>query len=168
MAVMIKAFGFAFLATVAFGIIFQGPKKVLWQSGLIGAVGWVVFTTLKYDYGIGSFTANFLATVMVSLLSEICARTFQQPATVFTIPAVIPLVPGLGMYQGMHLILLDDMSRGSEVLVHAGLDACAIALGIMMVSGAFRAFKTGAELALFRKRKRREAREREESGREDS
>ena len=36
---------------------------------------------------------------------------------------------------------------GSEVLLGAAMDACAIALGIMMVSGVFRALKTGSDMA---------------------
>ena len=42
----LQAFVFAFFATVAFGVLFQGPKRILWRSGLIGALGWVVFIAL--------------------------------------------------------------------------------------------------------------------------
>jgi len=147
---MISDFVFAFLATVSFGILFQGKKDTLWQGGIIGAVGWIVFTTLKRDFATGSFEANFIATVMVALLGELSARIFKKPATVFINPAVIPLVPGLGMYQGMHNILLGAKSYGSDVLLGAAMDSCAIALGIMMVSGAFRIVKAGEELAHLR------------------
>ena len=70
--------------------------------------------------------------------------------TAFEIPAIIPLVPGLGMYKGMTLILQDYAGYGSEVLMGAAMDSCAIALGIMMVSGVFRALKTGGDIALQR------------------
>lgn len=71
---MLQAFFFAFLATVAFGILFQGPKRILVQSGVIGAAGWLLFITLKSVFAIHSFTANFLASLVVALLSEIAAR----------------------------------------------------------------------------------------------
>ena len=51
------------------------------------------------------------------------------------------------MYRGMNYILQDYVSYGSEVLLGAAVDACAIALGIMMVSGVFRALKTGSDMA---------------------
>ena len=148
---MLQAFFFAFLATVAFGILFQGPKRILVQSGVIGAAGWLLFITLKSVFAIHSFTANFLASLVVALLSEIAARVFRQPVTVFNVPAAIPLVPGLGMYQGMHYILNGDLPYGTEVLTGAALDACAIAIGLMMISGAFRALKTGGEIARLRR-----------------
>ena len=143
----LEAFVFAFLATVAFGVLFQGPKRILWRSGLIGGLGWVVFIGMKELFSIHSFSANFLATVLIALVSEIFARIWKEPVTVFEIPAIIPLVPGFGMYKGMTLILQDYVSYGSEVLLGAAMDACAIALGIMMVSGVFRALKTGSDMA---------------------
>lgn len=150
MTAYVQAYVFAFLATVAFGVLFQGPRRILWQSGLIGGLGWVVFVILKDAVGIRSFSANFLATVLIALASEIVARICKEPVTVFEIPAIIPLVPGLGMYKGMNYILQDHVGYGSEVLLGAAMDSCAIALGIMMVSGAFRALKTGSEMARLR------------------
>jgi len=144
----LQAFVFAALATVAFGVLFQGPKRILWQGGFIGGLGWVFFIVLKEIFGIHSFSANFLATVLIALVSEIFARIWKEPVTVYEIPAIIPLVPGLGMYKGMNYILQDYVGYGSEVLMGAALDASAIALGIMMVSGVFRAMKTGSDLAL--------------------
>ena len=143
----LQDFVFAFLATVAFGVRFQGPKRILWRSGLIGGLGWVFFIVLKEQFSVHSFSANFLATVLIALASEMSARAWKEPTTVFEIPAIIPLVPGFGMYKGMTLILQDYVSYGSEVLLGAAMDACAIALGIMMVSGVFRALKTGSDMA---------------------
>ena len=143
----LQAFIFAFLATVAFGVLFQGPKRILWRSGLIGALGWVVFIGLKESFSVHSFSANFLATVLIALVSEIFARIWKEPVTVFEIPAIIHLVPGFGMYRGMNYILQDYVGYGSEVLLGAAMDACAIALGVMMVSGVFRALKTGSDMA---------------------
>jgi uncharacterized membrane protein YjjB (DUF3815 family) len=146
----LQAFVFAFFATVAFGVLFQGPKRILWRSGLIGGLGWLAFIGMKELFSVHSFSANFLATVLIALFSEIFARIWKEPVTVFEIPAIIPLVPGLGMYKGMNYILQDYVSYGSEVLLGAAVDSCAIALGIMMVSGIFRALKTGSDMALQR------------------
>ena len=143
----LMAFLFAFLATVAFGVLFQGPKRILWRSGLIGGLGWIVFIGLKEIFSVHSFSANFLATVVIALASEIFARVWKEPTTVFEVPAIIPLVPGFSMYRGMNYILQDYVGYGTEVLLEAALDSCAIALGIMMVAGVFRALKTGNDMA---------------------
>ena len=55
------AFGFAFIATAAFGILFQAPRKSLPVSGVIGAVGWVVYCYIRKDMAYDSFYAMFFA-----------------------------------------------------------------------------------------------------------
>ena len=67
-------------------------------------------------------------------MSEILARKLKQPAVVFIIPGIIPLVPGLGMYNTMLYLIQNDylnaISKGSDVLFVGG----AISLGILVVT----------------------------------
>ena len=135
----------SFAATVAFAVLFQAPRKVLVQAGVIGAMGWLLFCVLRDAGGFTSFYANFYASMLVSLLSELAARIFLQPSTVFNVPAILPLVPGLGIYRGISLIIGNDFSNGAQVLLQAVIDAGAIALGLMMVVGLFRALKVYQE-----------------------
>lgn len=63
------AFGFAFIATAAFGILFQAPRKSLPVSGFIGAVGWVVYCYIRKDMAYDSFMPCFC---------HGCAFTFER------------------------------------------------------------------------------------------
>lgn len=135
------AFVFAFIATAAFGILFQAPRKSLHVSGVIGAVGWVVYCYIRKDLAYDSFYAMFFATVALSLLSELAARIFKQPVTIFVIPGIIPIVPGLGMYRGMAAIIENNYDTGMNILITTGMDASAIALGMMLMTSVFRVIK---------------------------
>lgn len=135
------AFGFAFITTAAFGILFQAPRKSLPISGVIGAVGWVVYCYIRKDLAYDSFYAMFFATVALSLLSELAARIFKQPVTIFVIPGIIPIVPGLGMYRGMAAIIENNYDTGMNILITTGMDASAIALGMMLMTSVFRVIK---------------------------
>lgn len=137
----IIAFVSSFLATAAFGVLFQAPRRSLVTSGVIGAVGWVIFVLLRHHLGYNSFYANFLATIIIALGSEFAARSFKQPVTVYVIPGIIPLVPGLGMYQGMTQIIEKNYDLGMSILLTAGTDAAAIALGMMFMTSVFRVVK---------------------------
>ena len=139
-----ESFLYSFLATIAFAVLFQAPKRTLIISGVIGAIGWVVFVYLRQYLEYNSFHANFLATVALALISELSARMFKQPATVFLIPGIIPLVPGLGMYQGMKQIIEKSYDNGVNTLLTAGTDSAAIALGIMVIASIFRVIKMSA------------------------
>lgn len=138
---MIISFCFAFIATMSFAILFQSPRKILITDGLIGAVGWIVFIALRDCFDYSSFYANFFGAVALSVLSEISARIFKKPATVFVIPGIIPLVPGLGIYKGMFAVINNDYGGGMSILLTAITDSCAIAVGVMLVSSLFRVLK---------------------------
>lgn len=136
-----SAFIFSFFAAVAFGVLFQAPRKSLVIGGVIGAVGWVVFVYVRKDLEYSSFYANLFATIILSLLSELAARIFKQPVTIFVIPGIIPIVPGLGMYNGMAQIIENHYDKGVNILLTAGMDASAIALGMMFMTSLFRVLK---------------------------
>ena len=148
------AFIFSFIAAAEFAILFQAPKKSLPISGVIGAVGWVVYIYIRKDLNYDSFYAMFAATVALSLLSELAARIFKQPVTVFVIPGIIPIVPGLGMYKGMAAIIENNYDTGVNILITTVMDASAIALGMMLMTSVFRVFKLSKDhkrlLALLR------------------
>ncbi|MBQ8418355.1 MAG: threonine/serine exporter family protein [Phascolarctobacterium sp.] len=139
-----ESFVYSFLATIAFAALFQAPKRTLIISGVIGAIGWVVFVYLRQHLEYNSFHSNFIATMALALVCELSARIFKQPATVFLIPGIIPLVPGLGMYQGMKQIIEKSFGDGVNILLTAGTDAAAIALGIMFTASIFRVLKISA------------------------
>lgn len=129
----------SFLATLGFGILFniQGYKLIL--AGIGGMLGSVVYT-VAIDMAINEVTALFLASVAFSLYSEILARICKTPVTTFIICALIPLVPGAGMYQTMRIAIDGDalgaLQTGLDTLTNAG----ALALGIIFVSTIMRFF----------------------------
>ncbi len=141
----LDTFIFAFLSTVAFAVLFQAPRRTLAVSGVIGAVGWMVFSYMRNALEYDSFYANLCATVVLSLLSELAARIFKHPATTFVIPGIFPIVPGLGMYNGMARLIENNYEAGINTLLRAGMDAAAIALGMMFMASFFRVLKLSKE-----------------------
>ena len=140
-----SALAFSFSTTIAFAVLLQAPRKTRPISGIIGAVGWVVFLYVRREMGSSSFYANICATLILSLLSELAARIFKGPVTVFVIPGIFPIVPGLAMYNGMTRIIEKQYDLGMSLLLQAGMDASAIALGIMFVGSLFRVIKIKRE-----------------------
>ncbi len=90
----------AFLATLGFGVVFRAPLRDLPFAALGGALCWGSFLAL--DAATGSDTlAYFIASILVGLYAETMAALLKRPATLFIISAIIPLVPGAGMYRTM-------------------------------------------------------------------
>lgn len=123
----------SFVATFGFGILFNIRGRKLFIAGIAGALGAVVYT-----YGLNNsmdeVSAMLCASIIFSLFSEVCARIYHTPVTTFVICALIPLVPGNGMYNAMVQAVSGDMSRSLQVVLDTLSKAGALALGIILVS----------------------------------
>lgn len=98
-----------------------------------GMLGSIVYT-MVLQIGQAEVSALFFASLVFSLYSEILARICKTPVTTFIICALIPLVPGKGMYETMRIAIDGDaisaLQKGLDTMTYAG----ALALGIIFVS----------------------------------
>lgn len=131
--VILKAGISAFLASIGFGFLFNIKGKKLLLAGLTGAVGGILYKYSLY-LGIGELLANFLGGLGLAICGEILARMCKSPVTTFIVCALIPLVPGGGMYYTM----LETINGNVEAALSTGLETLSIAgvlaLGILVVS----------------------------------
>ena len=102
-----------------------------------GGLGWAVYL-LTQELGAGMLFAYFLAAVAVSLYAEIMARIRKFPVFAYLVIALLPLVPGSGVYYTVEYMLQGDqtlsVSQGIETAAIAGL----LAVGVLLVSSLFR------------------------------
>ncbi len=126
-------FTFAFLATVGFGVFFNAPKISLLPSGITGGIGWLFYIFL-FRFSENEVFATFFAASFVALCGEILARKLKNPATVFIIPGILPLAPGLGIYNTMLYMVQKEFELGLSKGVDTLSISAAIALGILVVT----------------------------------
>lgn len=123
----------AFIAAFAFGIVFNIKGENLFFAALCGALGWFIYK-LALMIGCSDITSLFLASLALSIYSEIFARILKTPVTTFVIAALIPLVPGGGMYYTMVEAITGDIMKSLEIGIKTIASAGALALGIILVS----------------------------------
>lgn len=124
--------GVAFVATIAFSVIFHAPRRELLFTGLTGAAGWLVYL-LAVELGSGVVAASFLATLALAWLSRIFSFARKAPVTVFLICGIFPLVPGAGIYYTGYNFFMGLDSLALEKGLETIKIAVAIALGIGIV-----------------------------------
>lgn len=81
-----------FLATTAYAVMFNVPKRYYLCCGATGTLSWLV-----YYLSVGSVSpavASFLGTLMGVLFSRMMTVKMKCPITIFLISGIIPLVPG--------------------------------------------------------------------------
>ena len=105
---------------------------------LVGSIiSWVV-CCLCMRAGIGEATSYLIAAAVSSAYAEIMARIRKFPAIAYLMAALVPLIPGAGLYYTMDFISRSQMNeawaKGSATAAIAG----AVAVGVLLVSTAFR------------------------------
>lgn len=128
---------YAFASSVAFGIVFNLRGKTLIIAGLDGALGWLIYAGLAGVFG-SDIPQYFLATIGLALYAEIAARIFKAPTIVYLAAALIPLVPGGGIYYTMEYCVGGDIDMALSTGLHTLGIAGALAMGIIIVSSFFR------------------------------
>ncbi len=120
------------VATVAFAILYQIPRKAIIPVGVLGMVAELFMVAANKEH-VGGIAASFAASIMISLLSEGFARTLRMPVTIFAVPGIIVLVPGMNAYQTMKDFVTHNYIQGIAMGTETALIAGALASGLVMV-----------------------------------
>ena len=114
-------------ASAFFGELLRQPRRTLPFTSLIGLNGYIIYLLMGR-----TSMAFFVAGLVVGLLCELTARIQRMATTIFLVSAIIPLVPGLGVYRAVMYLASQDygmaVSTGVETLT--GIGAIALALTI--------------------------------------
>lgn len=127
---MVEQFIMSFVAAAGFGVLFNSPKKLLWQCGVIGMFGWVLYFYLA-EAGVDDVPATLAGALLVGVLSQLSARIFRTPIIIFNVSGIIPLVPGGLAYDAMRNFVENDYNLAIELSTRVCLIAGAIATGLV-------------------------------------
>ena len=130
---------YSFMACVGFCFIFNlhGPGILICGSG--GAFGWLIYLIAE-AFGCNVFACNLLAAIAITLFSEVMARIRRCPVSGYLLIALLPLVPGGGIYQALlHCVQGETELFLSALLRTLGI-AGALSLGAVLGSTVMRIF----------------------------
>lgn len=137
----------AFIGSLCPAVLINVDRKNLLWAGLAGMLGRMLNDWLLFLYPNASLISVFLGTAAVAIYSEIMARIRKTPATIFSIPGIFPLVPGVDAYRTIQSITENDYTAAMAYGVSAVAKSSLIAFGVLIVSAVFRKIK------VYRKRK---------------
>ena len=127
----------AFLGVISVSIIYGIDRKFFIYCGAGGAVGWMVYLLLGKMSHSEAFRI-YCAAAVVALLAHIFARVFKAPVTIYLIPGILPLVPGLGMYRTVYYMIEADTAMASRYFQTTMEVAGCIALAIFTMDTFFK------------------------------
>lgn len=126
----------SFFGSFGFGALLHAPKESLPIGSAIGALGYVGYWLLC-QAGVAEALAMFLGAFVASAAGQIAARKMKRISTIFVTVAILPLVPGLGLYRAMSALGQGNLSLGGSIAVESMTLILAIALGVGVGSAFF-------------------------------
>lgn len=128
------------VGTYGFAIFMHAPKKAWLPASLIGGVSYALYWALL-RFSVYEPLSIFLGALLGSVLGQVCARKMRMIASIFILLAMIPLVPGLGLYRCMAFLAQGLYSEGVKAGVGAMVDIVMIAFGLGVGSYGIRLFR---------------------------
>jgi len=122
----------ALLGSAGFAMMFGLRRRYLLPASLGGMLGWAVYLAVEAWTDI-TFLAYLTAAAFGVLYAELLARRLKTPATLFVIPAIVPLVPGSTLYAAMSFAVRGELDAAREYGTRTLEYALAIAAGISIV-----------------------------------
>lgn len=125
------AYVFFMLASVSFAVTTHARWRDLLWMVLIASCGFVVYQVYTLTFGAGAGRANTaFAALVIGLMSTYLAYRLHSPASIFYVPALTFLLPGLSVFRGLYLFTVEaNTATGVPGMVSA------IAIIVSMASG---------------------------------
>lgn len=115
-----------FFGTVAYVALFNVPRRYYLSCGITGIVAWLVY--LGASGFASSAAASFVAVVVAVFLSRMLAVRMKCPITIFLLAAILPLVPGAGIYFTAYYLVTNQLLLAAA----RGIEAVKVAFGIVV------------------------------------
>lgn len=126
-------FSWAFLAILGFSIRSNLKGIRIIFTALSGGLCWAFYLVTLY-YSKSMLFSVFVAIILVCIYAEIVAPRLKTPVSVFVTCAIIPLVPGRGLFNSMQLFIAGDNLNASKTILQTLLIAGTISIAIALVS----------------------------------
>ena len=130
-------FVFSFISSVSFAIVCDVPRKTLVTGGVIGPIGWCGYWEM-WSHGQSVFMSSLVCSLLLANISQICAIKFKNPLTVYFIPGLVPVVPGVTIYDAFRTLLLDEYGNSARIFLNSFYGAVGLAVGIIIADSIFR------------------------------
>lgn len=123
----------ALLISVGYAISMQSRLPSIAVAGIIGGFSWAMYMISVNQWSLSAIVASGVAAMAVGFVGTMIARFWRTPSWSLIMAGIVPLVPGLTLYNAL-LQMVEGTSAGtaapgSIALLNAVLIALAIASG---------------------------------------
>jgi len=125
----------AMVVSGAFAVSAYAGPRAAFYSTLTGGLAWLVYLGAVH-LGMGPAAASSIAALGAGFLAQLVASRLQVPALALTMAGIVPLLPGMAVYQGLFEIVRRTpgvgLADGVGTLLGAAGVGMALAAGVSM------------------------------------
>ncbi len=125
------------VGTLGFGLMFNMHGRGIPFALLGSVISWLV-CSLCMRAGLSEPISYLFAAAASSVYAEIMARIRKFPATSYLLCALVPLIPGSGIYYTMDFIRRGMLNEAYDKGMATAMIAGAMAIGVLLISTVFR------------------------------
>ena len=119
------------IGSLGFALLFRVRGKLLIFAFLGGLLSWGTYCIA------GNFVGHealqyLIATIVLTLYSEVFARVLRCPSTIMLVTGWIPLIPGGALYYSISALVQDNMSLFVDRILHTFLLMIAMSAGMLI------------------------------------
>lgn len=124
----------AFIIASGFAASNYAPRLTFLMSGVAGLFSYFILQ-LMMDMGLGVVVSSGIAATAVGLLATFGSRFWHFPSIAIISAAIVPLVPGLSLYNGL-MAMVDFPPETPEFMLGLSILLRAVAVGLAVAAGA--------------------------------
>ncbi|HVU35028.1 MAG TPA: threonine/serine exporter family protein [Opitutaceae bacterium] len=136
---LIRDMVLAAIPAVGFGMLFNVPARLLWHCAILGAIGHGLRLLLLHAY-VPLELATLVAASVVSFIGVWQAQRLHAHPKVFTVAAVIPMIPGVPLFTALIAIQQvyekgatpERLAQAIDSGLRASVLIAALAIGLAM------------------------------------
>ncbi|AWX13843.1 hypothetical protein CEP48_06425 [Mergibacter septicus] len=96
---------FSAIPAIGFALLFNVPISALKYCGVLGALGHLCRTILMTYFDIPMVFSTFFSATLIGFIGVYLSQRYLAHPKVFTVAAIIPMIPGIYAYKAMIAIV---------------------------------------------------------------
>lgn len=109
----------AALPAVGFAMIFNVPRQALKFCALGGSLAYAIRELLMYKQQMTIELSTFIAATSIGVIAVFWSRRYLMPRPIYTVPAIIPMIPGTYAYEMMISLVSMNEHGVTDELLHS-------------------------------------------------
>lgn len=126
----------AYLGSIGFCMVFRLRKELILPGATGGLLCMAIYLAAGHEIG-GIFLPTFISSAFGAMYAEILARVLKAPATLFLIPAIVPLVPGGSLYYTLSYAVQGEIEKSQNYGTQTVQFVLGIACGMCIIWALF-------------------------------